>query len=149
MCLSMLGSCLSWWMCFSIWKVIDIRCCILYYIIYYILYIYYYTIHIIISIIIYYTYIISYLILYSSDLSSQSSSFLFHLSSLPNIPHPLLFFQSFLSSPYNPILFYPLPHPNIQSSHSKYTCRVFHLLIYIPAVSHPTFDPACFIGVDG
>jgi hypothetical protein len=38
------------------------------------------------------------------------------------------------------------------SQHSFYTCRYFHLLIYIPPGYSRlilTFDPACFIGVDG
>ena len=46
---------------------------------------------------------------------------------LPSDPNHLLLFIPSSSS--LPIL--PLPHP-----HSKYTCRVFHLLIYIPAVSN-------------
>ena len=81
-------------------------------ILYFIYYIIYYTITIIII-----SYIL-YLILYSSLL-------LIFFCSIPIsshlLPSPLLIcsFQSI-----------------IYSSHSKYTCRVFHLLIYIPAVSN-------------
>ena len=127
---------------------------------YYILY--YYILYIILLYIILYYYIlyytiIYYIILFSSShlsfpiLSSPNTLLLFSPSSpisfrfgreytlLPSfLFNPLLLF--FLSS--SPLLFH------LQSSHSFYTCRSLHILIYIPDSSRQ-FDPACFIGVDG
>ena len=78
----------------------------------------------------YYTYIISYLILYSSF----PSVLLFHSSPIPShLPLPIsscsvLFL---LPLPISSSLLFPIFH----QPHSKYTCRVFHLLIYVPSVS--------------
>ena len=124
--------------------------------------VYYY--YILLLYIIYYTYyILLYLILYSSlllfssyplSLPSILSSFLF-LIFLPNpsfsssdLSPPLLpsshlnplFLPSFPPLP-NPLLFLynPLPPPTLLSSpntHSKYTCRVFHILIYTLLPNH-------------
>jgi hypothetical protein len=103
---------------------------IIYYILYYtlLLYIIYYTIiHIIFYYYILLLYIISYTILffysslplYTSDLSSIPSPHLI-LSHLPNL------------------LFLSLPFPNpLLSSHSFYTCRYLHILIYIHLLSSP------------
>ena len=102
--------CSCWWM--VIW-VIDVRCYIVYYIISYILY------------------IILFLFLYSSffcsllfpilPLTILSSSDLFFFPSLLSSSNPLPLLLSFLL----PSSSFPSP------AHSKYTCRVFHKLIYI------------------
>ena len=60
-----------------------------------------------------------------------------HLLSLPSLPSSSLPSQDLLSSSF------------FHSSHSFYTCRYLHILIYIQSVSHQQSDPACFIGVDG
>ena len=169
-------------------------CVIIYYIIsYYIIHIlyYYYTLLLLyiilyiilyITIIIYYIiiyHIIIYLILYSISLLFPSSVPISSIPPPPISPSPLPPLPSFFySSPPHPLpsllpfsssdLIFSFP-----SSHSKYTCRVFHLLIYIlPAFQNNStphvlsewmvewcsfkvcgvrlcFDPACFIGVDG
>ena len=76
----------------------------------------------------YYYYIIIYLILYSSLLlilySSSSSS------------------QSSSSS--NILLSSPLSFSSSSPSHSKYTCRVFHILIYIHLPSSVLFFPILY-----
>ena len=86
-----------------------------------------------------YLHILIYILLFSSPLPIY---LLFSLSSYNNpfssSPLPLL------SSP-SPLHIYLQFYPN----HSKYTCRVFHLLIYVLSISHQQSDPACFIGVDG
>ena len=88
---------------------VDVWCYILYYILYYILLLYYYYI-------LYYT--LSYTILFFCPSSSHSSD-------LPSV----LSSSSLLSSP--PILL-PSSLLLIYSSHSFYTCRYLHILIYIP-----------------
>ena len=105
---------------------IDVRClCLCYY--YYILYLIYYT-------------IILYLILHSSYSSDLLSFLFFLLLFLPQILSP----PPFLSSPIPPLLIFltiqsfspSSSSPNILfPSQPFYTCRVFHILIYIPSSS--------------
>ena len=122
---------------------------LLYIIYYYTLYIYYYTIS--------YTILFpssshsSLLYLLHSPLLSSSifSSFLFPSSVLSSVPSSVPFLYS---SPL-PIIFHS-SQSIIYSSHSKYTCRVLHILTYILStfpsfISSQQSDPACFIGVDG
>ena len=137
-----------------VWAGVDVWCILLYilllyyYILYYILYI-----HI----------LLLYLILYSSSVLpllssspliylpllfcshlSSSSSLLLLFRSLPNILSLLPFLCSF-SSIYSPLSssssdLSSVLLPFSPSSHSKYTCRVLHNLIYIHNHSHP-FPP--------
>ena len=112
-------------------------------------------------IILYYTLLLLYIILlypYLYSLLILSSSVLLPISSFFPNTLPLLFSSSsFQSSIYLlfflPFLFLPLSPPNPDLSvNSKYTCRHFLTVIYILFrcfQSSRTFDPACFIGVDG
>ena len=113
-------------------------CVIIYYILYYILLYYYYII------------LLLYLILYSSSLlfSPNLSSPLLPPLSFPNLiiyllpfrPYPSIGKESLFKLRRGIFLFH-LPFPPIYfsilqclfklHSHSKYTCRVFHILIYI------------------
>ena len=54
---------------------------------------------------------------------------------------------SFSSSSFSSssVLLSPTNLSSVPPSHSFYTCRYLHILIYVPGQS----DPACFIGVDG
>ena len=120
---------------------------------YLILYIYYYTI--ILLYLILYIIILLYLILYSPHLSSYQSIFYSPPSPLPNTliilssliypsqsPSPSSDLSPPLPNLLSSLLFLflsfqsisPSLHPNL--SHSFYTCRELHILIYIPSVSN-------------
>jgi len=133
-------------MCLFVFRVrVGIRC-LCYYIIYYIIY-YTYIIILLLYIILLYTilYIISYTILSSSFyLPFLFCSLLFFPYPLPifYLPPPLSS-QSFFS-------FLPL-FPNISSSFILYLSVLTYTYLYSFQYFRLilTFDPACFIGVDG
>ena len=128
-------------MCSSFRVGVDVRCYIVYYyyyilllyIIYYIILLYY-ILYIHIYIIYYILYYIIHYILYYT---------------LPSLPFPSLFFplsSSLISSSSfsSLLLFHPLPSSHLfllQSSHSFYTCRYLHILIYIPDSSKNNLTP--------
>ena len=106
----------SWCLAFELVYRCDVRCYILYIILYYYYYIllYYYIISYTITILyIHIHYYIIIHILYSSVL----------LIYLPNLPSPNI-----------PLLISSFPHPNPILSHSFYTCRYLHILIYIQSL---------------
>ena len=132
------------YLCFVLLDVL--KCIVLTLGVYYTI-IYYYIILYIILIIISYTILFPLPLIYIPFLPYQASPLIYHHLLSHSFPIILLLF-----------LFSPIPSSSIYHSssvplpsypHSKYTCRVSYILIYIPPISHQQSDPACFIGVDG